>query len=123
MTKIDFLLIEDDRATVQLLTTYFESQGYTCNNAGSVKKALEILENTVPSIILLDIMLPGKKGYEMIGPIKSNPSFNNVYIYFLTAVHRLQALEMGEKYGVDGVITKPFVLDDFITLFEILDKK
>lgn len=68
MTKIDFLLIEDDRATVQLLTTYIESQGYTCKNAGSVKKALEMLENTLPSIILLDIMLPDKKGYETVGP-------------------------------------------------------
>lgn len=122
-TKIDFLIIEDDFDTVNLLKTFIEAQGYTCKHAGSVMKGLEILNNNIPSIILLDLLLPDKKGHELIKPIKSNLLFNDVLIYFLTAIPRPEALKVMEKYGANGVITKPFDIKEIDSLFKILEKK
>jgi len=122
-TKIDFLIIEDDIDTVNLLKTFIESQGYTCECAGTVKRGLKILDNNIPSVVLLDLLLPDKKGHELIKPIKSNLLFDDVLIYLLTAIPRPEALEIMEKYGADGVITKPFNMDELESLFKLLEKK
>ena len=122
-TKIDFLIIEDDYDTLNLLKNFIKDQGYTCKYAGSVRKGLEILNNHIPSVILLDLLLPDQKGYEIIKPIKENLLFSNVLIYFLTAIPRSEALEIMERYGANGVITKPFNMEEIDSLFKMLDKK
>ena len=121
-TKIDFLVIEDDFDTVSLLVKYFESRGYTCKYARSVKNGLKMLQNYLPSLILLDILLPDKKGYEIIKTIRSDPVFNDVLIYFLTAIPRSEAMEKMDELSVDGVFIKPFSLSDFEALFKKLEK-
>ncbi|MHA1987405.1 MAG: response regulator [Promethearchaeota archaeon] len=121
--KIDFLIIEDDSDTVNLLKTFITSQGYSCEGAGSVKEGLEFLNNNIPSVILLDLLLPDKKGHELIKPIKSNLLFKDVLIFFLTAIPRPEALEIMEKYGVNGVITKPFDIKELESLFKLLEEK
>lgn len=123
MENIDFLIVEDDFETVNLLKIYIEAQGYTCKHAGSVKRGLEILSNNIPSIILLDLLLPDQKGFEIIKPIKANLLFSDVLIFFLTAIPRSEALEIMEKYGANGVITKPFNMEEINSLFKILKKK
>ncbi|MHA2037845.1 MAG: response regulator [Promethearchaeota archaeon] len=122
-TMIDFLIIEDDFSTVDLLKMFIITSGYTCKHAGSVKKGLEILNNYTPSIILLDLLLPDKKGYEIIPIIKSNLLFKDVLIYFLTAIPTPEALELMEKYGAHGIILKPFNIDEIEALFNIIEKK
>ena len=119
----DFFIIEDDRATIKLLLSYFESQGYSCNHAESVSTAFRMLDTTLPTIILLDIMLPDQNGYALVKPIKSNPRFKGVVIYFITVIDRSEALELVEKFGVDGLIMKPFSLEAFDPLFKILNEK
>ncbi len=122
-TKIDFLIIEDDIDTVILLKTFIEAQGYTCMHAGGVKKGLEILNSNIPSVILLDLLLPDEKGHEIIKPIKSNLLFKDIIIYFLTAIPISEALEIMEKYGANGVIGKPFKIEELESLFKMLGKK
>jgi len=124
MTKIynkkDFLIIEDDLDTVKLLQTYFEAKGYTCEIATSVKQGLNILKNIIPSVILLDILLPDRKGYEIIKSVKSNQELSDVLIYFLTAIPMTEAIKKMEELGANGVIEKPFKLEEFDAIFEKL---
>ena len=121
--KIDFLIIEDDLDTITFLEQYLRSQGYTSKYAQSARKGLEILKDCIPSIILLDILLPDKKGYEIITSIKSNPLFNDILIYFLTAVPRYEAMKKVEEYDIEGVIEKPFTLEELEAIFELLKKR
>ena len=121
--KIDFLIIEDDVDTINLLQTYFKAKGYTCEYATSVRKGLDILKNCIPSVILLDILLPDRKGYEIIKSVKSNPSLSEVLIYFLTAIHMTEALKKMEEFGANGVIEKPFNLDEFEAIFKRLENR
>ncbi len=68
-------------------------------------------------------MLPDKKGYDLIISIKSNPLFNNALIYFLTAVPRSDAMKKVEEYDIEGVIEKPFNLQELEILTEMIKKK
>jgi len=120
---IDFLIIEDDFDTVNLLQAYLKAKGYNSESARSVKKALDILKNIVPSVILLDILLPDRKGYEIIKSVKSNQAFSDVLIYFLTAIPMTEAIKKMEELGANGVIEKPFKLEELDVIFEKLKNK
>ncbi len=120
-SKIDFLIIEDDLDTINLLKTYFGARGYTCDSATSVMQGLNILKKIIPSVILLDILLPDRKGYEIIKSVKENQAFSNVLIYFLTAIPMTEAIKKMEELGANGVIEKPFKLEEFDVIFEKLN--
>ena len=121
--KIDFLIIEDDLDTINLLQTYFGAKGYTCESATSVKQGLNILKNIIPSVILLDILLPDRKGYEIIKSVKSNQALSDLLIYFLTAIPMTEAVKKKEELGANGVIEKPFRLEELDVIFEKLKTK
>ncbi|MCK4382817.1 MAG: response regulator, partial [Candidatus Lokiarchaeota archaeon] len=71
-TQYDILLIEDDLATIRLLTSYFESKGITCKGVVSGSKGLDEIKNNPPKLVLLDIILPDYSGYDICKQIKSN---------------------------------------------------
>jgi DNA-binding response OmpR family regulator len=121
--RIDFFIIEDDVSTYTLLSSYIISKGYSCVHAGSVSSAFRMLDTTIPVIILLDVMLPDQNGYELIKPVQGDPRLKDVVIYFLTAIHKYDALELVEKFGVEGVILKPFNLNEFNILFEMIEMR
>ncbi|MFX1419350.1 MAG: response regulator [Promethearchaeota archaeon] len=120
--KFDILIIEDNIETLNFLKRYFESLGYSCKEARSGNKGLEILKEFKPSIILLDIILPDISGYEVIKFIRSNDNYKDVKIIFLTAVPNSEATDQMIKLGADGLISKPFNLKDFEIVNKILKK-
>jgi CheY-like chemotaxis protein len=116
--QYDILLIEDDLATIRLLTSYFESKGFTCKGVISGTKGIEELRTTMPKLILLDIILPDISGYEICEMIKSDKKFKDIPIYFLTAI---PGFEVEKNIGkADGYILKPFDFSDFEVIFKHL---
>ena len=87
-SEYDVLLIEDDLATIKLITSYFNSKGFKCKGIVCGSKGLEELENTIPKLILLDIILPDLSGYDICKKIKSDKKWINIPIFFLTAIAR-----------------------------------
>jgi len=117
-TQYDFLLIEDDLATIRLLTSYFESKGFTCKGVVSGKKGIEELRTSTPKVILLDIILPDISGYEICDMIKKDKKFKEIPVYFLTAI---PGSEVEKNLGnADGYILKPFDFSDFEVVFQFL---
>ena len=117
-TQYDFLLIEDDLATIRLLTSYFESKGFTCKGVVSGKKGIEELRTSTPKVILLDIILPDISGYEICDMIKKDKKFKEIPVYFLTAI---PGSEVEKNLGnADGYILKPFDFSDFEVVFKFL---
>lgn len=117
-TQYDFLLIEDDLATIRLLTSYFESKGFTCKGVVSGKKGIEELRTSTPKVILLDIILPDISGYEICDMIKKDKKFKEIPVYFLTAI---PGSEVEKNIGnADGYILKPFDFSDFEVVFQFL---
>jgi CheY-like chemotaxis protein len=120
--KYDILLIEDDLATIRLLTSYFESKGYTCKGVISGTKGIEELKNSLPKLILLDIILPDLSGYDLCKMIKSDNKFKNIPVYLLTAIPGSEVRKKLDEIKADGYILKPFDFSDFEELFKYLEE-
>lgn len=120
-TPYDILLIEDDLATIRLITSYFESKKYVCKGVVSGTKGLEELRLTIPKVILLDIILPDISGYDICHTIKTDNDFKKIPVFFLTAISASEVKKHLRTSLVDGVILKPFNFSDFDVIFEILN--
>jgi len=121
--KYDILLIEDDLATIRLIKSYFESKGYMCKGVVSGSKGIEELRNSIPKLILLDIILPDLSGYDICKTIKSDKEYKTIPVFFLTAIAGSEVEKNLEETGADGYILKPFNFSDFEVIFDIIDKK
>lgn len=119
----DILLIEDDLATIRLITSYFESKGYNCKGVVSGSKGIEELKNSTPKVILLDIILPDLSGYDICKTIKSDNDYKSIPVFFLTAIAGSEVEKKLDDTGADGYILKPFNFSDFSEIFKILEKK
>jgi CheY-like chemotaxis protein len=120
-TPYDILLIEDDLATIRLITSYFESKHYICKGVISGTKGLEELRRVVPKVILLDIILPDLSGYDICQTIKTDNTYKKIPVYFLTAISASEIKNRLNETLADGYILKPFNFSDFKVIFEILN--
>ena len=119
----DVLLIEDDLATIRLITSYFDSKGYKCEGVVSGSKGLEELGQSLPKLILLDIILPDLSGYDICKTIKSDNEWADIPVYFLTAIAGSEVEKNLKDTNANGYILKPFNFSDFEIIFNILDGK
>jgi len=106
------LVVEDEPNTAEMLTSYFEAQGYAVTAVGWGNDALAYTEKTLPDLIVLDIRLPDIDGYEVCRRLRSHRRTARIPIIFLTErrerIDRLTGLELG---AVDYV-TKPFDIQE-----------
>jgi CheY-like chemotaxis protein len=119
-SQYDILLIEDDLATIRLLTSYFESKGYICKGVVSGTKGLEELRRGIPRLILLDIILPDISGYEICRMIKNDKRYQDVPIYLLTAIPSSEVEKKMSETKANGYILKPFDFSDFEVVMQFL---
>ena len=118
--QYDILLIEDDLATIRLLTSYFESKGSKCKGVVSGTKGIEELRGGVPKLILLDIILPDISGYEICKMIKDHKVYKEIPVYLLTAIPGSEVEKKMDETKADGYILKPFDFSDFEIVFQYL---
>lgn len=121
-SEYDMLLIEDDLATIRLITSYFESKGFKCKGVVSGSKGLEELGNSLPKLVLLDIILPDLSGYDICKTIKSDKDWAKIPVFFLTAIAGQEVEKKLVETKADGYILKPFNFSDFEVIFDILKK-
>ncbi|MFX0019548.1 MAG: response regulator [Promethearchaeota archaeon] len=119
-SQYDILIIEDDIATITVLTNFFESKGYSCRGLTTGVKGLEELSKSSPKIILLDIILPDINGYEICKKIKSDEKFKEIPIFFITAMPESEVSAKLIDTGAEGYLLKPFKFPKFNVLFDYL---
>ncbi len=113
MTEVQrILVVEDDVDTAEMLTAYFEAQGYEVLSAAWGEDALRLTQEVIPDLVVLDIRLPDIDGYEVCRRLRSHRRTEHIPIIFLTErrerIDRLTGLELG---AVD-YITKPFDIQE-----------
>ena len=113
MAKKTILVVDDEPPIVQVVGDLLKQHGYKVMEASSGKEALEILKKSKPNLILLDIMMPGMDGLDVIEKIKSNKNFDKIPVVFLTATIDPISRSMGSLASTD-YITKPFDNKDLI---------
>lgn len=114
MLMIKILIVEDQIAIRELITINLRSMGYNCSAAHNGRMAADLIEKNSYDLILLDIMLPGIDGYELIKYIEPTAT----PVIFITAKGSLKDRVKGLHLGADDYIVKPFEIEELIARVE-----
>ena len=106
MSKV--LIVDDEPNILLSLEFLMKKQGYKVFIARDGEEAMDIINEEVPEIVVLDIMMPQVDGYEVCTYIKASPSFQHIKVIFLTAKTKPEDIEKGKEIGADAYMTKPF---------------
>jgi len=101
------LIVDDERRNAELLKVMLTPEGYVLLTATSGEDALALLSDQKPDLILLDVMMPGMDGYQVVAKIKQNPATNNIPVIMLTALDDRNARMVGLNAGAEDFLTKP----------------
>ncbi|PEJ56791.1 DNA-binding response regulator [Bacillus sp. AFS002410] len=102
---IRILIVDDDSHIRELLKMYLQSEGYTTFEAANGDEASTLLENQQINLAIVDVMMPGKDGYQLCEEIREYYDFP---VILLTAKSELSDKEKGFAVGTDDYLTKPF---------------
>jgi two-component system phosphate regulon response regulator PhoB len=103
------VLIADDESSMRLLVhTTIESDSYQVIEAADGDEAWELIKRHKPSLVLLDVQMPGRTGLEILASIKSDPSLRAVRVILMTARALESDRTAGIAAGADFYLTKPF---------------
>jgi DNA-binding response OmpR family regulator len=102
------LIVEDEPNIVVPLQFIMKENGYDVSVAFSGEEAVDAIGESIPDLILLDIMLPGMDGFELCQMIRQKAEWKKIRIIFLTALGREADMAKGMALEADAYITKPF---------------
>lgn len=103
--RLKVLVIDDDVNISELIRIYLEKEGYEVNTVYDGKKGIEVFSDYAPSIVILDIMLPGSDGWQVCREIRK---ISNIPIIMLTAKGETFDKVLGLELGADDYMVKPF---------------
>jgi CheY-like chemotaxis protein len=102
------LVVDDNEDNIKIVSTILLSRGFEVRIARDGKGALESVKQVLPDVILLDVMMPGMDGIEVLDHIKADPRSASVPVIMVTAKAQDEDLLVGYKYGAEYYVTKPF---------------
>jgi len=109
------ILVVDDEPNIVLSLEFLMKQaGFQVRTASDGEAALAAVAAEAPDLVLLDVMMPRKNGYEVCQAIRANPDCKGVRIIMLTAKGREVEREKGLALGADDYITKPFSTQEVV---------
>lgn len=115
------ILIADDEPNIVIsLEFLMQRSGYQVKTVADGEQALRELTEFKPDLILLDIMLPLRNGFEVCQRIRENPEWKHTKIVMLTAKGREIEVTKGLALGADVYITKPFATKELLASVEQL---
>jgi len=102
------LIVDDEPNIVTALEFLLQRSGYEVLIARNGDEALKALESARPDLVLLDIMMPVKSGYEICKRIRERPEWAHIKVVMLSAKGRDAEVNKGMAMGADLYVTKPF---------------
>jgi two-component system alkaline phosphatase synthesis response regulator PhoP len=108
MSKQLILVVDDDREVVRLMRGYLEQAGYQVLAAYDGETAIHILRREKPDLLLLDLMLPDRDGYDITRLVRGDPALASIPIIMLTARVEDTDKIIGLEIGADDYVTKPY---------------
>ncbi|MCU0569599.1 MAG: response regulator [Oculatellaceae cyanobacterium Prado106] len=108
------LLVEDGVTEMQVLTNYLQQAGLTVVSAQSSEEAQLKLDTQKPDLIVLDVILPGKSGFELCRELKADPSTSNIPVVICSTKDTEADKMWGNMLGANAYLPKPVDLSDLI---------
>ena len=106
MTRV--VVIEDEANIVESLRFILSTAGFDVEVALDGESGIALLSETIPAVVILDVMLPRRNGFEVLKWIRANPATVTVPVLMLTAKGQEQDRRTAESLGADAFISKPF---------------
>jgi CheY-like chemotaxis protein len=110
------LVVDDDENILSLERTILEQRGYVVTTAGGGEEALKLLHEQAFDLVLLDVMMPDKDGFEVCRQLKQDARTRELPVIFLTAKGGGEALAEGFESGAVMYINKPFTANKLLTI-------
>jgi len=114
------LIVDDEPNILTALEFLFRRSGYDVRLASNGVEALEQVETYRPDVVLLDIMMPVKNGYEVCQNVRERPHLAGMKIVMLSAKGSEAEINKGMSLGADRYVTKPFSSKDLLATIDQL---
>ncbi len=101
------LVADDNPQILELLEAYLEPLGVQVRMATDGEQTLSAVEQEEPDLILLDIMMPKRSGFEVCRTLKNDSRYRDIPIIMVTALNELGDMERAREYGGDDFLSKP----------------
>ena len=123
MTGRRILVVDDDADVVDYVSTFLRDHGYEVRSASATSAALAELEEGPVDLMILDVLMPGRSGLDLLMTIRRDPRFENLPVVVLTGHDRVLqegvdsylGLQSGIR-GADGVLGKPLGREELLRL-------
>ncbi|HEY9761494.1 MAG TPA: EAL domain-containing protein [Trichocoleus sp.] len=113
------LVIEDEPQVQSNICEILELADYQTLSAGDGLSGVRIAQESLPDLIICDVMMPLLNGYEVIAQLRQNPSTANIPFVFLTAKTERDSLRYGMQLGADDYLSKPFSPEELLDAIAI----
>jgi two-component system alkaline phosphatase synthesis response regulator PhoP len=120
MSSQRILVADDEPALLRLLEFVLGRRGYIIQGVTNGNAAVEILRTESPDLVILDVMMPGLDGYEVLTYIRETAHLEGLPVVMLTARAQLDDIQLGLSLGADAYLAKPFDPEDLLSVVESL---
>ncbi|HBG61445.1 MAG: hypothetical protein A2Y03_01385 [Omnitrophica WOR_2 bacterium GWF2_38_59] len=121
MGNIKILVADDEKEVLDIMARKIQEQGYDVVKASDGNDALEKIIREAPDVILLDINMPGRNGFEILKDVRENPTASKWQpVIIVSACNELDDLRKGYKLQADHYITKPCSIEDIIKAIKLM---
>lgn len=114
------LLIEDEPNIIEAVGFILSRDGWEVKTHSNGHDAMQAVRARIPDLIILDVMLPGKSGYDILSEIRNDAELSEIPVLMLTARGQTKDREMAERAGVSHYMTKPFSNADMLAVVRAL---
>ncbi len=113
------LVVDDNQDNAHIVRDYLEAHGYPITVAYDGDQAMEAFEREKPSIILLDVMMPGRDGWQVCREMKGHPTLgSSIRVIMVTALQDWMNKRQALETGADDFVEKPFELAALVKVIE-----
>ncbi|MBI1783928.1 response regulator [Candidatus Sumerlaeota bacterium] len=108
------LVTDDEPDIVLIIKTALQSEGYDVETASNGAECVEIAKANPPDLFMLDVMMPGMSGFDVVRALKAHEPTSKIPVIMLTGLSERQKIKEALTSGVEYYIVKPFEFEDLI---------
>ena len=108
------LIVDDSPAEVRLMHGVLEREGYRLVDLHDSMRVEETIACEQPNVILLDVVMPGKNGFQVCRELKGHDQYKTIPVILVTSRDTASDKFWGEQQGADGYVTKPFTSEELL---------
>jgi DNA-binding response OmpR family regulator len=117
---VDILIAEDEPSILEALTFVLRRAGWTVQTVTDGEAVMNAVRREAPRMLVLDIMLPKRSGFEVLKQIRSGEATATLPVLVLTAKGQQQDRRVAEEFGADSFVTKPYSNADVVNAVRAL---